>query len=111
MKKQQLIIILKLNLMEKIMFIALKKINFSTTLYFEGTDEYNKLYECTKIIWVVTAYEVDKNGSHGKEIKFDSNLIENKEVCSVCITKFASGNDVNITPCNHIFHIDCIETW
>ncbi|GAB2291675.1 hypothetical protein Dimus_025929 [Dionaea muscipula] len=33
------------------------------------------------------------------------------ELCSVCLEKFAAGEDVGALICNHMFHIRCIKLW
>lgn len=35
-----------------------------------------------------------------------------QETCSVCYEDFKNGENVHILPrCNHVFHIDCVDTW
>ena len=35
-----------------------------------------------------------------------------KDKCSICLEDFKVGKDkVNITPCQHIFHYDCLSKW
>ncbi len=38
--------------------------------------------------------------------------IEIKDKCSICLEEFKVGKDkVSITPCNHIFHYNCLSKW
>jgi len=34
-----------------------------------------------------------------------------KLICAICRGGISSGNTVRITPCNHVFHSDCLEEW
>lgn len=33
------------------------------------------------------------------------------ETCTVCLDGFAAGSDVQMTPCNHRYHAECLEEW
>jgi cbb3-type cytochrome oxidase subunit 3 len=43
--------------------------------------------------------------------KFSS--INDKKItkCTICIEDFQDENIVSVTPCNHIFHFECIKKW
>ncbi|XP_031494080.1 uncharacterized protein LOC116260126 [Nymphaea colorata] len=41
--------------------------------------------------------------------KKDDNIED--EECTICLEKFVPGEDVLITPCNHMFHGDCLQPW
>ncbi|KAJ8901758.1 hypothetical protein NDN08_003964 [Rhodosorus marinus] len=36
---------------------------------------------------------------------------EEEEACVICLEDFQRGDKVNVFPCTHIFHRDCIITW
>ena len=31
--------------------------------------------------------------------------------CAICLDDFEGGQEVMVTPCNHLFHEDCIMPW
>ena len=39
--------------------------------------------------------------------------IKDKKItkCTICIEDFQDENIVSVTPCNHIFHFECIKKW
>ncbi|CEG48142.1 conserved hypothetical protein [Plasmopara halstedii] len=39
------------------------------------------------------------------------NLIENEDICPICLIDFEDGEDVRNLPCKHIFHVTCIDEW
>ncbi|KAF3791183.1 E3 ubiquitin-protein ligase [Nymphaea thermarum] len=41
--------------------------------------------------------------------KKDDNVED--EECTICLEKFVAGQDMLITPCNHMFHGDCLLPW
>ncbi|CAN6439710.1 unnamed protein product [Victoria cruziana] len=48
-----------------------------------------------------------KNTNKGKK----QNDNGEDEECSICLEKFVPGHEVLITPCNHMFHGDCLQPW
>lgn len=36
---------------------------------------------------------------------------EEEFVCSICLDKFQKGEKIRITPCQHKFHLPCIDNW
>ena len=36
-------------------------------------------------------------------------LIDNEEVCSICLNKYKKNDIVRKLPCNHMFHIQCVD--
>ncbi|KAK7342407.1 hypothetical protein VNO80_25358 [Phaseolus coccineus] len=36
---------------------------------------------------------------------------EDGKRCAICLEDFKSGEEVRLTPCNHMFHEDCIVPW
>ena len=36
---------------------------------------------------------------------------EERDVCVICLEKFASGDRLRILPCSHSFHVGCIDRW
>lgn len=34
-----------------------------------------------------------------------------EEKCTICLVEFEDGETVNQLPCQHIFHVNCIENW
>ncbi|KAF7636081.1 RING-type domain-containing protein [Meloidogyne graminicola] len=117
-----------------------QEFNFSTHhyYYYEGSPEYNDLYNCNQIIEeAIPQYEVDNRRRrfinlnklykrfNSKQLYFNyipifeedqilqvnQDLIENnKEGCSVCLSDFLIGDYVIMTSCEHIFHINCLHT-
>lgn len=37
--------------------------------------------------------------------------MERNKICSICIDDFKLDSHVRVTPCNHVFHDDCLMTW
>ncbi|OVA04057.1 zinc finger protein [Macleaya cordata] len=37
--------------------------------------------------------------------------IEDKKGCAICLEDFVTKQEVLVTPCNHMFHNDCIVPW
>ena len=37
--------------------------------------------------------------------------LEERDVCVICLEKFASGDRLRILPCTHSFHVGCIDRW
>jgi hypothetical protein len=33
------------------------------------------------------------------------------EACSICLDDFATGERVKVLPCQHFFHVTCIDPW
>eukprot|EP00190_Bangiopsis_sp_CCMP1999_P003152 CAMPEP_0198734272 /NCGR_PEP_ID=MMETSP1475-20131203/51506_1 /TAXON_ID= ORGANISM="Unidentified sp., Strain CCMP1999" /NCGR_SAMPLE_ID=MMETSP1475 /ASSEMBLY_ACC=CAM_ASM_001111 /LENGTH=165 /DNA_ID=CAMNT_0044497709 /DNA_START=52 /DNA_END=549 /DNA_ORIENTATION=+ len=38
-------------------------------------------------------------------------LEEEAEVCAVCLDTLEAGMEARILPCEHTFHVECIEAW
>lgn len=44
--------------------------------------------------------------------KYESCQEEMDELCSICFEGFTIGHDIiRLTPCRHVFHVNCIEDW
>lgn len=41
---------------------------------------------------------------------YGKDLIPNEE-CSICMVKFKKNNIIKMLKCEHLFHIECIDTW
>lgn len=41
----------------------------------------------------------------------EKNNKEDGKRCAVCLDDFEAGEMVTLTPCNHMFHGDCIVPW
>ena len=47
-----------------------------------------------------------------KKIFDKTKLVNDCECCSICIENFEVGvSEVSVTPCNHIFHFECLKKW
>jgi hypothetical protein len=44
-------------------------------------------------------------------VKSDSKIFQEKKDCSVCLEIYEIDQNVNILPCTHMFHADCIKNW
>ena len=33
------------------------------------------------------------------------------DACPICLSEFVYGDVVKILPCNHMFHMDCLDPW
>ena len=62
----------------------------------------------------LNGYE-ESNGLTTEEINsFRIGFVENcqtDERCTVCIEDFGKGEEVRVLPCDHIYHLKCIDTW
>ena len=36
---------------------------------------------------------------------------EDEAVCTICLEEFSPGEDIKLLPCQHFFHVDCINEW
>lgn len=43
--------------------------------------------------------------------KDNKKLDEEGKRCAVCLEDFKGGEEVMLTPCDHMFHEDCIVPW
>ncbi|KAI9901799.1 hypothetical protein N3K66_003616 [Trichothecium roseum] len=41
----------------------------------------------------------------------DSEGLEDRLACSICVEDFVTGEDVRVLPCDHHFHPACVDTW
>lgn len=47
-----------------------------------------------------------------KDISFDlSYIIKEGVICSICFGEFSKDDEPRLSPCKHIFHINCIYEW
>ena len=44
-------------------------------------------------------------------IKFRKYKSNGNSQCIICMEEFEKGEKVNLLPCQHIFHINCIKQW
>ena len=44
-----------------------------------------------------------------KYIIINSTFNETEKTCSICLQDFIQNENINITPCNHFFHITCMK--
>ena len=40
-----------------------------------------------------------------------SAISESQEVCAICVDEFSEGDEQRVLPCNHSFHLQCIDEW
>ena len=33
------------------------------------------------------------------------------DICAICLCDFEDNRAIYITKCNHVYHVECIETW
>ncbi|OWZ22064.1 BRCA1-associated protein [Phytophthora megakarya] len=45
------------------------------------------------------------------EITYRSSTESDSETCPICLDDFEDGADVKVLPCQHFFHVDCINPW
>lgn len=36
---------------------------------------------------------------------------DDREQCTICLMDFENGVDIRTLPCNHIFHMECVDQW
>ncbi|ETM34486.1 hypothetical protein L914_18447 [Phytophthora nicotianae] len=44
-------------------------------------------------------------------ITYRSSTDSEAETCPICLDDFEDGADVKVLPCQHFFHVDCINPW
>ncbi|GMF20590.1 unnamed protein product [Phytophthora fragariaefolia] len=42
---------------------------------------------------------------------YRSSADSDSETCPICLDDFEDGADVKVLPCQHFFHVDCINPW
>jgi len=42
---------------------------------------------------------------------FSLSSVTNEDQCHICLQDFAEGDEIRSLPCNHSFHVDCVDTW
>lgn len=52
-----------------------------------------------------------RNHAKSARSKPAPNNTEEKKACTICLETFLAGEQVVATPCNHIFHQECITPW
>ncbi|CAH0487837.1 unnamed protein product [Peronospora farinosa] len=55
--------------------------------------------------------EEEKVKSMADEITHWSSADSDAEICPICLDEFEDGADVKVLPCQHFFHVDCINPW
>ena len=55
--------------------------------------------------------EVEKVTSMADETTYWSSADSDAEICPICLDDFEDGADVKVLPCQHFFHVDCINPW
>ncbi|RQM16121.1 hypothetical protein DD237_004334 [Peronospora effusa] len=55
--------------------------------------------------------EEEKVKSMADEITHWSSVDSDAEICPICLDEFEDGADVKVLPCQHFFHVDCINPW
>lgn len=51
------------------------------------------------------------NGDHKTVKKSEDDDIDDDKRCAICLENFIPKEVVMVTPCNHMFHEDCILPW
>merc|ERR1712187_318749 len=41
----------------------------------------------------------------------DRDVEGEENMCTICISEFADGNEVRTLPCGHRFHASCVDDW
>lgn len=52
-----------------------------------------------------------KDESVADETTYRSSADSDAETCPICLDDFEDGADVKVLPCQHFFHVDCINPW
>ncbi|CAI5713596.1 unnamed protein product [Peronospora destructor] len=55
--------------------------------------------------------EVQKVKSMTDETTYWSSADSDAETCPICLDDFEDGADVKVLPCQHFFHVECINPW
>ena len=72
----------------------------------ERIEKEKKIEENKKLI--ITLFETKLK----KTIIEKNKIVNDCESCSICLESFEYGvSEVSITPCNHIFHFECLKKW
>ena len=51
-----------------------------------------------------------KQSSHFRKIS-KINILKEGKICSICLEKIKLRDKISLTPCQHIFHYKCLNTW
>lgn len=43
--------------------------------------------------------------------RFSLSAATGESQCHICLQDFADGEELRALPCNHAFHVDCVDTW
>ncbi|CEG36856.1 hypothetical protein L915_18630 [Plasmopara halstedii] len=55
--------------------------------------------------------EMQKEDRVNSETTYRGSADSDTETCPICLDDFEDGTDVKVLPCQHFFHINCINPW
>jgi hypothetical protein len=54
---------------------------------------------------------VNANEYRGMVIRMDDLAPGGNKECSICFDEFTADSQIALTPCNHVYHLGCINKW
>ena len=59
----------------------------------------------------VNSNVVNANEYKGMVVRLDDLVPGGNKECSICFDEFAWDSQIALTPCNHVYHLGCINKW
>lgn len=61
--------------------------------------------------WLLVPNERQKAEENSRDPASNSNNGDDQDVCVICLEHFCHGDRLRVLPCQHSFHVGCIDRW